>query len=277
MKELAERFIQKVDQLPILRAHHGHELGLLQDAVAAVLGKDVLAARPRLVPPAPAAATRPPIASGTSTPASSRIVGPMSIIWQSPSIRRPPSKRPGDQTISGTRVMMSYIVHFWLWPWSPSAVAVIGGEDDDRVVQIAFRLQRLQDLADLLVDHRHVGQIVGPLAMALLARRFELMDDRVVVDLACCAGASPGRAVAGPPTPPSVTLAQRQVLLQVGLGVARDRVVGRVGPGKADLQKERLLGLGLGLEPPAWPYRPRTCPSAVSSGSSHSNAPSRSR
>ena len=56
--------------------------------------------------------------SGTSTPANSKIAGPMSICWHRASIARPPSKRPGDQTIIGTCVIWSYIVHFWLCPWS---------------------------------------------------------------------------------------------------------------------------------------------------------------
>ena len=25
----------------------------------------------------------------------------------------------GDQTMHGTRVIASYMVHFWMWPWSP--------------------------------------------------------------------------------------------------------------------------------------------------------------
>ena len=54
-----------------------------------------------------------------SQPASSRMVGPRSNHWTRSSIRRPPANRLGDQTMHGTRVIASYMVHFWMWPWSP--------------------------------------------------------------------------------------------------------------------------------------------------------------
>ena len=111
MEELAERFIQKVDQFPILRAHHGHELGLLQDAVAAMFGKDNVAAGPSGL-----AERR---QDGLGLP----ILGHIDLgqfhdhgshihELQRPSTVSPPSKRPGAHTTRGTRVMTSYIVHF---------------------------------------------------------------------------------------------------------------------------------------------------------------------
>ena len=53
------------------------------------------------------------------------------------------------------------------------AVAVIGRENDDGIVQIAIPLEGFHNLADLLIDHCHIGQIVGALTMTLLGRRIE--------------------------------------------------------------------------------------------------------
>ncbi len=63
------------------------------------------------------------------------------------------------------------------------AVAMIAGEDDDRIVEIPLPLQRRDDLAHLFVDHRHVGQIVRPLSMPLLLRRIQIHDHRIVIDV----------------------------------------------------------------------------------------------
>ena len=55
-----------------------------------------------------------------------------------PSPARPPGC-PGPPTMAGTCTVDSYMFHFCEWPWSPRAVAVVGGEDDDGVVQNAAR------------------------------------------------------------------------------------------------------------------------------------------
>ena len=52
-------------------------------------------------------------------PASSQIVGFTSISSTSASLVRPPAM-PGPQTISGTRIALSYITSLAYRPWSPS-------------------------------------------------------------------------------------------------------------------------------------------------------------
>ncbi len=44
---------------------------------------------------------------------------------------------------------------------------------------------------------------------------------------------------------------KRQIFLQVGFGIAWNRIVGRMGAGEADLQKERRFGHGLQVDPAA--------------------------
>ena len=85
--------------------------------------------------------------------------------------------------------------------------------------------------------------------MQLLACGLQGVGNRVVVDLGIVLAHGPeGRRLGR-----DLVFGkgrQRQVALEVGPGIARDRVVGRVRSGKTDLQKERPPRLGFVLDPP---------------------------
>ena len=124
---------------------------------------------------------------------------------------------------------------------------MVGGEDDDGVVEHACRLESIQDPADFAVDHRDVGEIVGPLPMPFFPGRVDLVAHRVVVafdmlahellegdrlalDVACCHGTNP------------------EIAIEVGFSLFGRRIVGRVRPREAHLKEERLAGR-LALDP----------------------------
>jgi len=93
---------------------------------------------------------------------------------------RVPTRCPGNQWHS-----QNLIVHrpFLAVAMIGQAITMVAGEEDDGVFEIALGIESLQDLTHLLVDHRHIGQVVSPLAVTLLGGRVEQVDDRVVVDL----------------------------------------------------------------------------------------------
>ena len=127
-------------------------------------------------------------------------------------------------------------------------VAVVRSENDYAVFEIAFGLEGLDDLPDLLVDHCDVGEVISTLPVPLLVRRIEQVHDRIVVDLMvvlahfferrrlafelCCR-----------------YFQQRQIALEVWLGIPRHRIIRRMRAGEADLQKQRL-GLWETVDPP---------------------------
>ncbi len=87
---------------------------------------------------------------------------------------------PDDERHAGDRVVHRPLLGVAM---IGQAVAMVGREDDDRVVEIPAIFERLHDLADLLVDHRDIGKVVGPLPVPLLVGRIQIEDHRVVIDV----------------------------------------------------------------------------------------------
>ena len=121
------------------------------------------------------------------------------------------------------------------------AIAVIRGENDDRIVEHAAAAQGSDDLAYLRIDHRYVGIVVSALTMQLLWRRVFQMHDRVVVVFLMVL-AQPAQG-GGLRVQIVVPYRLRQVLVPVFLEIRLRRIVGRVRAGDADLQEERLAAL----------------------------------
>ena len=59
------------------------------------------------------------------------------------------------------------------------AISMVRGEEHDRVLQHALLLQRSQNPADLLIDHGHIAEIVGPLSLPLLVCGQRIKVDRI--------------------------------------------------------------------------------------------------
>ena len=107
-------------------------------------------------------------------------------------------------------------------------VAVVGGVEDERVLQHPPRLQRLQDAPDFLV---HVGHapVVALARVAHLFRAEVAVPDAVAIVTA--------RAVALCPLP---DVRGGQVTVLVEVHPAFGRIVGRVGPDEGHLEEEGL-------------------------------------
>ena len=79
-------------------------------------------------------------------------------------------------------------------------IGMIGSEDHDRVVEVAFALEHADDLAHLLIDHRDVRGIVPPHAeqssapAAFPLNRVEIEFDHVLAQDFCAFGCASSSA-----------------------------------------------------------------------------------
>ena len=129
-------------------------------------------------------------------------------------------------------------------------VAVVRGEHHHGVVQDSALFEGVEDPTDLLVDEGDVGEVVPPLAVQLLRRGVLELDDRiVVVGLVMRAQLLQRRGLRVQIGLRPLRLWHRPVA--VGLEVAGRRIVRRVRPGESDLEEERVVVLGVRLEPVA--------------------------
>ena len=127
-------------------------------------------------------------------------------------------------------------------------IRVVRGKKHNGVVQVALALEDLHDLAQLLVDHRHVRRVVAPHPQEVGRRGPVAPRNRVVVV------ADHVRAQLGlrPRLQRLLLLGElrhRDVGVLIALQVARRGVVRRVRPRKPDLQEQRVGRLAL-FQPP---------------------------
>ena len=113
----------------------------------------------------------PSVSHGTVVPAAAAIVGSTSIVRTERSSTRP-SRCPGRFTISGTPAMSDALTWFAGRRGSPRPErgAVVGRDDDHRVVEQALRAQRVEQPADEPVDVLHL-QHMAPEALVDLPLR----------------------------------------------------------------------------------------------------------
>ena len=111
IEQLTAVHSQEMHQFPVTASNHTHKLRISENCVLDLFGIHELPWSPGFSLEGGKKGLR---FEDTSSPAISIRAGLMSMCWQSPSIERPPSNLPGAQTTMGTRVMRSYIVHFWL-------------------------------------------------------------------------------------------------------------------------------------------------------------------
>lgn len=124
---------------------------------------------------------------------------------------------------------------------------MIGTEDDDRVLQNASRLQSIEDLADLRVDHRNISVVVRALPPHLLLRWVRKVHDGVVVLRQVLLTQGPQGRRLRVEIPPDRL---RQWPVGIFCQIVRGGIVWRMRPGQADLQEEGLLA-GIALKPQA--------------------------
>ena len=246
VEQLALVAVDKVHQFPAVIADHGHKLGAVEDAIAGVLGEDVGAGgggvvgeighqRARLHPPRR-------LEPGQLQHRRAEVEQRHQIRDPAPGgdAARPPNQG-GDVNALFVHVpllAMAVVVE---------AIAMVGGEDHDRILQHAAAFEGGEQVTDLGVDHGDVGEIVLALAAELFGGGGVEVDDGIVVV----------REVLG-----------AEVLIGGGLGVdggavddgggkvAADvevervlrGVVGRMGTGDADFEEERA-GSAPGVDP----------------------------
>ena len=127
---------------------------------------------------------------------------------------------------------------------------MIGGENHHRVLQLPEVFKRRENLPDLFVDHRDVGQVVGTLAMPAAHRRVRTEGDGVGVTL----HVHPPQGLDGLGLGVHFLLRDRQyrqVPVHVRFGIPLDRIVGRMRTRKSDLEKQRLAVHRRSLREPA--------------------------
>ena len=183
VEELTVGLVEEMDQFVSLVADHRHEVTASQDRVAGLLAIDKLSPRERRVGIEGFGEGRrfPVLRDVQPGPLQDR--GAQVHLLDEPVDRAcipEPPRRPHDQ-----RHPSDLLVHrpFLTVAVVGQAVAVVAGEDHDRVFQVALSFQRVDDLTNLSVNHRDVGQVIGPLSMPLLGRRMQVHHDRIVVDV----------------------------------------------------------------------------------------------
>ena len=118
--------------------------------------------------------------------------------------------------------------------------SVVRAKDDERVIQVAFAFHGFEQLTQRLVDHGHVGHVVGTEPAQLFAFWFKRPEYGVVVNFAVVHALGfqeRGQViqVAG------LWVWHGQVrVVQIVLCVAGHRVIGGVRAEKTDLHEERL-------------------------------------
>ena len=120
------------------------------------------------------------------------------------------------------------------------AITMIGTEDDDGVIELAFGFEGRNDLANFVINHGDIGHVVLTLFEALFFGRFEKMDYGIVVEI----GVMAPHAFIGLGLIFEIRLVnglERQILVFVFGQMSRQGVVRWMRSGEANFEEEGFV------------------------------------